>query len=98
MPAVGKIPIIFFVILIRDPENIPGRKAACKTSPGQAYDSQNELQMRLRGRLDNDRQQIPGRINESRPELNEWKISQEREVTLEALNYLSNDGRIVVGV
>jgi hypothetical protein len=57
-----------------------------------------ELQMRLAWRLDDDGQQVPGGVNEARPELNEGQILQMREAPLEFLDHLFDDeGPVICG-
>ena len=98
MSAVREILIIFFVVLISDAQDISGGKTAGKTGPGQAHHAQNELEMRLRRRLHNDRQQVSGRVNEAGPELDEGQIPQERKMILEAIDHPLDHGRVIVSL
>ena len=98
MAPVREVSIVLLVLIFPYPEGTSGGESTSKSAPGQTHYAHDELHMRLLRRPDDDRQQVPGRIDETRPELNEGKIPQEREMIFETLDDPFDDTGIVVRI
>ena len=74
MAPVGEVSVIFLVVFVGLAKHVARRKASGERRPRQAHRAKDEMQVRLVRRPDDNRQQIPCRIDEARPELDECEI------------------------
>src|ERR1700710_2440258 len=96
MAPVRKVGIVFAVIFVGVTQDISGGEAAGEGGPGQPYDAQDELHVRLGRGLDDDRQQVPGGVDEAWPELNKGQVLQVPETAFELLDHpLDDEGTVI---
>ena len=74
MASVGEVSVIFLVVFVGLAEHVARRKASGERRPRQTHRAKDEMQVRLVRRPDDDRQQVPCRIDQARPELDEREI------------------------